>query len=82
MIIFISSSSKLPEANKSTVAPAPLFVPSKWESIDPDKAAEEAVTSNRWDLFADPSSPEVQSASAEGSAPVVSMDFDEDVDGR
>ncbi|VDL60515.1 unnamed protein product [Hymenolepis diminuta] len=69
------------DVNKSTAAPAPLFVPSKWESVDPDKAVEEAVTSNRWDIFADPSaveSPDDQMAEVR----VSKDDSDEDVDGR
>ncbi|KAM7535632.1 hypothetical protein Aperf_G00000101170 [Anoplocephala perfoliata] len=67
-----------PDANKSTTA-APLFVPSKWESVDPDKAVEEAVTSNRWDIFADPAAlPEDPPVEAVASKD----DSDEDVDGR
>lgn len=75
------SSLNASDVNKSTAAPAPLFVPSKWESVDPDKAVEEAVTSNRWDIFADPSaaeSPDDQMA----EAGVSKDDSDEDVDGR
>nr|CUU99242.1 hypothetical transcript [Hymenolepis microstoma] len=75
------SSLNAPEAVKSTTASAPLFVPSKWESVDPDKAVEEAVTSNRWDIFVGPNtteSPDDQVAEAGVSKP----DSDEDVDGR
>uniref|UniRef100_A0A5K3F9S0 U2 snRNP-associated SURP motif-containing protein n=1 Tax=Mesocestoides corti TaxID=53468 RepID=A0A5K3F9S0_MESCO len=65
-------------------APAPLFVPSKWESIDPSKAAEEAVTSNRWDLFADDDG-RSQPKETPGSSSTAQNDpteNDEDVDGK
>ncbi|VDM33660.1 unnamed protein product [Hydatigera taeniaeformis] len=77
-----SSSTKLRDANKLPSAPAPLFVPSKWESIDPDKAAEEAVTSNRWDLFADPSASPSKQPSATGEIAASKDEADEDVDGK
>ncbi|KAL7060388.1 hypothetical protein AAHC03_09514 [Spirometra sp. Aus1] len=53
--------------------PLPLFIRSKWESVDPSSAAEEAVTSNRWDIFADAAESEVTKPS--------NLD-DEDVDGK
>lgn len=72
------SSLNVLDANKSA-ASAPLFVPSKWESVDPDKAVEEAVTSNRWDIFTDPAAlpedPPVEVVTSKD-------DSDEDVDGR
>lgn len=57
-------------------------MPSKWESIDPDKVAEEAVTSNRWDLFADPSASPSKLPSAAGEIAAPKGDVDEDVDGK
>lgn len=67
----------------SAVAGGPLFVPSKWESIDPSKAAEEAVTSNRWELFVDD---QQNTAAVAGNNDVVPLgmnaDDDEDVDGK
>ncbi|VDN95953.1 unnamed protein product [Rodentolepis nana] len=75
------SSLNAPEAGKPKTSSAPLFVPSKWESVDPDKAVEEAVTSNRWDLFVDPNAAE-SPADQVAEAGVSKPDSDEDVDGR
>ncbi|KAL5968583.1 U2 snRNP-associated SURP motif-containing protein [Taenia solium] len=77
-----TTSTRSRDGNKPSSAPAPLFVPSKWESIDPDKAAEEAVTSNRWDLFADLSASPSKQTSAAGEITASKGDVDEDVDGK
>uniref|UniRef100_A0A0X3NP24 U2 snRNP-associated SURP motif-containing protein n=2 Tax=Schistocephalus solidus TaxID=70667 RepID=A0A0X3NP24_SCHSO len=37
---------------ETSAEPLPLFIRSKWESVDPSSAAEEAVTSTRWEIFA------------------------------
>ncbi|EUB59243.1 U2-associated protein SR140 [Echinococcus granulosus] len=83
ILLWLSSSSiKSRDVNKLSSAAAPLFVPSKWESIDPDKAAEEAVTSNRWDLFADSSTSPSKQPSSAGEIAASKVDIDEDVDGK
>ncbi len=55
-------------------------MPSKWESVDPSKAEEEAVTSNRWELFADAEEDGIPLPSGEASGN--GKDVDEDMDGR
>lgn len=87
--LFVASFSRENAAASSneqkTSASAPLFVPSKWESVDPSKAPSDdkvVVPHNRWELFADsgdeghaiPPHTELPS-----SAPT---DIDEDVDGK
>ncbi len=86
MTTLISVLSGVPRANKNNnddsngAAAAPLFVPSKWESVDPSKAEEEAVTSNRWELFADAEEDGIPLPSGEAGGN--GKDVDEDMDGR
>ncbi|KAF6775230.1 hypothetical protein AHF37_05158 [Paragonimus kellicotti] len=58
----ISGDSKPVSANTSDKSANRLFVPSKWETVDPETVESEAVTTtSRWELLVDPSLPKAMS---------------------
>lgn len=52
-------------SGKSGSSKAPAFIPSKWETVDPEQVAEQAVTICKWDSLDPPDPPKYDSLDLE-----------------